>query len=97
LTSRPAVLDRRLGLDRQVAVRPEPFGALAYHYGTRQLVFLRHPDVARVVTALGEHDSVADALTACGIAAARWPSFATALQSLTDSGMLRDREVGTPH
>ena len=47
------MLDRRLILDPQVALRPEPFGALAYHYGTRRLIFLKHPDVVRVVRALG--------------------------------------------
>ncbi|MCY7299756.1 MAG: mycofactocin biosynthesis chaperone MftB, partial [Ilumatobacteraceae bacterium] len=29
-----------LALHPQVALRPEPFGALAYHYGNRRLVFL---------------------------------------------------------
>ena len=43
------MLDRRLALDPQVALRPEPFGALAYHYGNRRLVFLKHPDVVSVV------------------------------------------------
>ena len=27
-------LERPWGLDRQVALRPEPFGALAYHFGS---------------------------------------------------------------
>jgi putative mycofactocin binding protein MftB len=27
-------------LHHQVAVRPEPFGALLYHFGTRKLSFL---------------------------------------------------------
>ena len=48
LTPSPAsMLDRRLALDPQVALRPEPFGALAYHYGNRRLIFLKHPDVVR--------------------------------------------------
>ena len=42
------MLDRRLALPPRVALRPEPFGALAYHYDTRKLVFLKHPDVVRV-------------------------------------------------
>jgi len=84
------VLDRHLALDPQVALRPEPFGALAYHYGTRRLIFLKHPDVVRVVEALGDHDTVAAALVACGIAESRWPSFTTALASLTSSGLLRE-------
>ncbi len=76
-------------------MRPEPFGALAYHYGTRRLVFLRPADVARVVAGLGDHDTVADALSACGIAPHRWAAFATAVQSLADSGLLVDRAAGS--
>src|SRR5690606_35151335 len=69
-TDRPAVptLDASLRLHDHVAVRPEPFGALAYHYDTRKLIFLRHPDVVRVVESLHEHATLADALRACGIA-----------------------------
>jgi mycofactocin biosynthesis protein MftB len=84
------VLDRRLTLDPHVALRPEPFGALAYHYGNRRLVFLKHPDVVRVVRALGDHDTVAGALRACGIDEARWPSFVSALESLLNSEVLRE-------
>ena len=84
------MLDQRLALDPQVALRPEPFGALAYHYGTRRLIFLKHPDVVRVVRALGDHDSVAHTLRACGIDERRWPSFETALAALRDSGLLHE-------
>ncbi len=84
------MLDRRLALDAQVSLRPEPFGALAYHYGNRRLTFLKHPDVLRVVRALGDHDSVAATLRACAIAESRWPAFVSALASLVDSGLLRE-------
>jgi putative mycofactocin binding protein MftB len=84
------MLDRHLALDPQVALRPEPFGALAYHYGNRRLIFLKHPDVVRVVQALGDHDTVADALRACAIDETRWPSFVTALESLERSHLLRE-------
>jgi len=83
------MLDRRLILDPQVALRPEPFGALAYHYGTRRLIFLKHPDVVRVARALGDHDTVAATLTACDIDEGRWPSFERALASLVEAGLLR--------
>ncbi len=88
-----AILERRLGLHPQVALRPEPFGALAYHYGNRKLIFLKHPDVVRVVRALDEHDTPSDALVACDIDPARWPSFERALASLTASDMLQERDV----
>jgi mycofactocin biosynthesis protein MftB len=84
------MLDRHLALDPQVALRPEPFGALAYHYGNRRLIFLKHPDVVRVVQVLGDHDTVADALRACAIAESRWPSFVDALESLERSHLLRE-------
>ena len=62
------LLDRQLTLHPQVALRPEPFGALAYHYGNRKLVFLKHPDVVRVVRSLDDHPTLADTLRACDIA-----------------------------
>ena len=89
-SERTAWLDRRLALDPQVALRPEPFGALAYHYGNRRLIFLKHPDVVRVVRSLADHDCVADALRACAIDEARWPSFVTALESLERSHLIRE-------
>lgn len=84
-------LESALELHPQVAVRPEPFGALAYHYGNRRLVFLKHPDVVAVVERLGDHPSLADTLTACRVDATRWPSFVTALSSLEKSEIVRER------
>ncbi len=92
------MLERRLTLDSQVALRPEPFGALAYHYGNRRLVFLKHPDLVRVVEALADHPTVADALRACDIPTARWPTFVSGLESLLRSDIVCERafqaEVG---
>jgi putative mycofactocin binding protein MftB len=90
-TTAPPLASRALALHPHVALRPEPFGALAYHYDTRRLVFLRHPDVVRVVRALADHPSVAATLSACDIDRRRWPSFERALHSLVDSEMLHDR------
>ena len=91
MTTATAVLDRRLALHPQVALRPEPFGALAYHYDNRKLVFLKHPDVVRVVRELDGDRTLADTLVACDIDPARWPSFERALTSLVDSEMLHER------
>ena len=82
-------LDTPCRLDPQVALRPEPFGALAYHYGNRRLIFLRHPDIVRVVEELGEGTPVRDALEAQQVDESRWPSFVAALSSLADSGIVR--------
>ena len=85
------VLDTPLELHPQVALRPEPFGALAYHYGNRRLVFLKHRDMVTVARALADHPSLAATLEACGIAPTRWRSFATAFASLTTSEIVRER------
>ena len=56
--------ERTWALHPQVALRPEEFGALAYHYGNRRLVFLKSQALVDLVTALGEFDSVRAALQA---------------------------------
>ena len=85
------LLDAALELNPQVALRPEPFGALAYHYGNRRLVFLKHVDVVNVAKNLSAHPSLAHTLRACHIVPARWPSFATAFESLKSSEIVRER------
>ncbi len=75
-------------LHPRVALRPEPFGAMAYHYDNRRLNFLRHPDLVALVETLGEHDSVDAALAASDIEERRWPSFRKALASLAASDFL---------
>lgn len=89
--STAVALDDAYEIHPQAALRPEPFGALVYHYGTRRLVFLRKPEMVEVVTGLATHGSVADTLTACGIAARRWPTFLTALSGLAESEIIRER------
>jgi len=49
-------------LNPDVALRPEPFGALAYHFGTRRLSFLKAPDLVELVCGLGAYRCVSDAL-----------------------------------
>ncbi len=82
---------RALALDPQAAIRPEPFGALVYHYGNRRLVFLKHPDVVRVVEVIADHPTVADALEACGIEPRRHAAFERAITSLVEAEILHDR------
>jgi putative mycofactocin binding protein MftB len=79
---------RRYRLDPDVALRPEPFGALAYHYGSRRLTFLRSPLLAEVVRHLEEHPSIDDALAA-SVPEERRPAFRHALASLADSRFIR--------
>jgi putative mycofactocin binding protein MftB len=87
------MLDRAFALHPQVALRPEPFGALAYHYGNRKLTFLKHPDIVHVVRTLGDHPTLRDALTTAGIAEARWPAFERAIAALVESEMLGERAL----
>jgi putative mycofactocin binding protein MftB len=86
-----ALAGRALELHPRVALRPEPFGALAYHYDTRRLVFLKHHDVVRVVESLASHANLAAGLEACGIAPHRHPAFERAIGALIDSEIVRDR------
>jgi putative mycofactocin binding protein MftB len=74
--------DRPWRLHERVALRPEPFGALAYHYGNRRLTFLRSPDLVALVERLAQEPSARAAFTATGIDERRWPSFEKALTSL---------------
>ncbi|GAC1535451.1 MAG: mycofactocin biosynthesis chaperone MftB [Acidimicrobiales bacterium] len=78
-------------LDPQVAIRPEPFGALAYHYGNRRLTFVRATELVSLLRELGSYDSVDDALAASSIAPGRWPAFREALASLARSEVIRAR------
>jgi mycofactocin biosynthesis protein MftB len=81
-------LDRRYRLSGSVSLRPERFGALAYHFGTRRLSFLKHPDLVRVVESFDGERSLRDALEHSGVAPARWPSFLSALATLEESEMI---------
>ena len=77
---------RAYRLHPQVALRPEPFGALAYHYGNRKLVFLRAPELVDLVRDLDRHPSAEAALA--GVPDARRPAFRKALASLSGSDMI---------
>ena len=88
-------LDEAWALNPRVSLRPERFGALAYHFGNRRLSFLRHPDLVTVAEALADSPTVADALRAAGVDEARWGSFRRALGTLAASDMLVRREPGT--
>ena len=50
--------DRGYRLNPAVALRPEPFGALAYHFGTRRLSFLKAPELVELVRGLDSHQRV---------------------------------------
>ena len=77
----------------QVALRPEPFGALAYHFGTRRLSFLKTKKLVGVVEGLAEHRTGRDACVAAGVSAAEMRAYEQALDRLATSGMVVEREA----
>ena len=72
----------------QVAIRPESFGALAYHYGNRRLVFLKAPALVTVVETLGDFPSAAAAVAA-HVPDAQRETYTRALSGLLASDVIR--------
>lgn len=81
-------------LSSQVSVRPEPFGALLYHFGTRKLSFLKDRTLLAIVTALADAPSARAACLAAGVAEEHAPRYLRALQTLADSRMIEPRSTG---
>ena len=79
----PFDLDAGWRLHPQVALRPEPFGALLYHFGTRKLSFLKDRTVVSVVRSLPAHPNARAALQAAGLDDTG--RYATALATLAAS------------
>ncbi|MFF0224124.1 mycofactocin biosynthesis chaperone MftB [Streptomyces sp. NPDC004629] len=88
--------DRAWALHPRVSLRPEPFGALLYHFGTRRLTFLKDPRLVEVVRRLPDAPSARSACASCGIPDGELPMFQAALAALAATGMLVDRTPGTP-
>jgi mycofactocin biosynthesis protein MftB len=86
-------LDRPWRLDERVSIRPEPFGALLYHFGTRRLSFLKNHRMLAVVTALADQPSARAACTAAGVREGELAVFAKALAALAESKMIAERPV----
>lgn len=85
------MLDEAWALSPAVALRPEPFGALAYHFGNRKLTFLKTPALVTVVRALGEQPDVRSALLGAGVPTTQHDAYAEALAGLAAVDMIRPR------
>ena len=85
------VLDRAWGLAPQVSVRPESFGALLYHFGTRRLSFLKDPRLLVVLRALDASPTARSACTDAGVTDAELPAFAKAIERLAATDMICPR------
>ncbi len=78
-------------LHPQVALRPESFGALAYHFGTRRLSFLKSRTLLTVVESLADQPTGLEACRAAGVAAEELDTYEQALGTLAESGMICER------
>jgi putative mycofactocin binding protein MftB len=81
-------------LHPQVSIRPERFGALLYHFGTRRLSFLKSPVLLAVVRELSSAPSARSAYATAGVADSDTARYDAALSALAASSMIRERTGG---
>jgi mycofactocin biosynthesis protein MftB len=81
-------LDGAWRLHPQVSVRPERFGALLYHFGTRRLSFLKSPMLLAVLEALETAPTARLACDLAGVPTAQIPTYQQALATLAVSQMI---------
>ena len=77
-------------LNPQVALRDESFGALAYHYGNRRLVFLKSRLLVELVSSLGDYPSATEAIAAV-VPEGQHDSYRRALARLAASEVIDAR------
>lgn len=86
-------VDGAWALSAQVSVRPERFGALLYHFGTRRLSFLKSPKLFHVVQGLAEASSARAACDRAGVSDAELPAYRAALAGLAATDMIHVRNA----
>lgn len=84
--------DRPWALHPKVAVRPEPFGALLYHFGTRKLSFLKDGTLVDIVQSLAGQPSARAAIEAAGVAPDAIERYVGAVGTLVESQMVVARD-----
>ena len=77
-------------LNPQVALRDESFGALAYHYGNRRLVFLKSRLLVELVSSLCDYPSATEAIAAV-VPEGQHDSYRRALARLAASEVIDAR------
>ena len=85
------VLDRGYEMHPDVSIRPESFGALLYHFGTRRLSFLKDPKLVDVVRRLPDAPDARTACVGAGVGPGELASYARSLATLADTDMIRER------
>ncbi|HWA64913.1 MAG TPA: mycofactocin biosynthesis chaperone MftB [Mycobacteriales bacterium] len=91
MSTKPFDLDAAWELHPSVAVRPERFGALLYHFGTRRLSFLKTPTLLDAVQRLDAAETARAALAGAGVSAEQRPAYERALAGLASTDMIRER------
>ena len=81
-------LDRPWRLDDRAAIRPEPFGAMLYHFGTRNLSFLKSPKLLTVLKNLAGQPTARAACAVAGVSESELPAYGRALSLLASSNMI---------
>jgi putative mycofactocin binding protein MftB len=76
-------LDQAWSVHPQVSIRPEPFGALLYHFENRKLSFLKDRRLLEIVQVLPDYPTARLACEAIGISEAELPQFQRALATLS--------------
>jgi putative mycofactocin binding protein MftB len=84
-------LDSAWEIHPSVAVRPERFGALLYHFGTRRLSFLKTPVLLDAVQRLDASSSARVALADSGVTGTETAVYQRALAGLAATDMIRER------
>jgi [mycofactocin precursor peptide]-tyrosine decarboxylase / 3-amino-5-[(4-hydroxyphenyl)methyl]-4,4-dimethylpyrrolidin-2-one synthase len=82
-------------LNPLVDIRPESFGAMAYHFGTRRLSFLKSRRLLEVVRGLEGHPDAAAACRAHGVPERELATYASALRTLAETDMIVPRASGS--
>jgi mycofactocin biosynthesis protein MftB len=83
--------ERAWQLHPKVSIRPERFGALLYHFGTRRLSFLKSPTLLDVVRGLDAAPSAEAAFRDAGVDSTDLPLFRRSLAALAASDMICER------
>jgi mycofactocin biosynthesis protein MftB len=83
-------LTQTLSVHPRVSIRPEPFGALLYHFGTRQLSFLKDRMLLDAVRACDGTRTLGEALAHASVPEHQTERYRRAIGTLVGSSMLLD-------
>ena len=86
-------LDGPWRTDPRVAIRPERFGALLYHFGTRRLSFVKSPVLHGVLQQLEQAPTAREACRRAGVPDAELATYERALAGLAESRMIVPRDA----